>query len=32
VHAFAGEFDEVLAELADVESWNLDLRLYFYQK
>jgi hypothetical protein len=26
VHAFAGKFDEALAELENVESWNLDLR------
>jgi hypothetical protein len=26
MHAFAGQFDEALAELEDVESWNLGLR------
>ncbi len=26
VDAFAGKFDEALAELEDVESWNLNLR------
>ena len=26
LHAIAGKFDEALAELEDVESWNLSLR------
>jgi hypothetical protein len=29
VHAFAGKFDEALAELEDVEPWNLSLRSIF---